>query len=68
MRADVQDSAFGAAVTILTLGGLLGTLIGDYGTRRLGRIRLLRVSEVIFAIGAATVGLSNAIAPLVIGR
>lgn len=55
-------------MTILTLGGLLGTLIGDYGTRRLGRIRLLRVSEVIFAIGAATVGLSNAIAPLVIGR
>lgn len=55
-------------MTLLTLGGLLGTLISDLGTRRLGRIGLLRVSEVIFAVGTAFVGLTNGLVPLVIGR
>jgi predicted MFS family arabinose efflux permease len=55
-------------VTLLTLGGLLGTLMGDLGTRRLGRIGLLRVSELVFAIGTAFVGLANGLVPLVIGR
>jgi hypothetical protein len=55
-------------VTILTLGGLLGTLFGDSGTRHLGRVGLLRVSEVIFAVGTAFVGLTNGLIPLVTGR
>jgi predicted MFS family arabinose efflux permease len=66
--ADYQDSAFGVAVTILTLGGLLGTLAGDWGTRRFGRVGLLRVSEVLFAVGTALVGLTNRLAPLIMGR
>jgi predicted MFS family arabinose efflux permease len=53
---------------MLTLGGLFGTLMGDVGTRRLGRVGLLRVTETIFAIGAAIVGLSNNLALLVAGR
>jgi predicted MFS family arabinose efflux permease len=67
-RLTFQDSAFGAAVTVLTIGGLMGTLMGDWGTRRFGRIGLLRISEAIFAIGTAFVGLANGLAPLVIGR
>jgi predicted MFS family arabinose efflux permease len=63
-----QDSAFGVAVTILTLGGLLGTLAGDWGTRRFGRVGLLRVSEVLFAVGTALVGSANRLAPLIMGR
>jgi predicted MFS family arabinose efflux permease len=53
---------------MLTLGGLFGTLMGDVGTRRLGRVGLLRVTEIIFAIGAAIVGLSNNLVLLVAGR
>jgi hypothetical protein len=42
--------------------------MSDLGTRRLGRIGLLRVSELFFAIGTAFVGLANGLVPLVIGR
>lgn len=55
-------------MTLLTLGGLIGTLVSDWGTRRLGRIGMLRMSEVVFAIGTAFVGLANGLIPLVIGR
>lgn len=63
-----QDSTFGVAVSILTLGGLLGSLLGDAATRRLGRTGVLRCSEVLFAVGTALVGVSNSIAPIIIGR
>lgn len=64
----MQDSSFGIAVTIFTLGGLLGSLAGDEATRRLGRVGVLRTSEVVFAIGTACVGLANNIAPVIVGR
>ena len=37
-------------------------------TRRYGRVGVLRISEMIFAIGTAFVGLANGIVPLIIGR
>lgn len=63
-----QDSAFGVAVTIFTLGGLIGSLAGDAATRQLGRVGVLRLSGLLFAVGTAFVGLANSIIPLVGGR
>jgi hypothetical protein len=52
----------------MTLGGLLGSLLGDGATRRLGRTGVLRASEILFAVGAVLVGLANGVAPVIIGR
>ena len=37
-------------------------------TRNFGRVGVLRISELVFAIGTAFVGLANGIIPLIIGR
>lgn len=63
-----QDSTFGVAVTMLTIGGLLGSISGDTLTRVLGRTGVFRTSEMIFIAGAILIGLSNNLAMLIIGR
>jgi predicted MFS family arabinose efflux permease len=53
---------------MLTLGGLLGSLLGDLATRWLGRTGVLRLAEILFAAGTAMVGVANGLSPLIIGR
>ena len=63
-----QPANFGIVVTIYTLGGLLGSLSADSITRRFGRLGTLRVAETVFMLGAAAVGLGNAMWILIVGR
>ena len=66
--ADAQDAQFGFAVTIITLGGLCGSLAADWVIRRYGRNTTLRMAQVGLVLGGMGVGVAQGIWTLAVGR
>lgn len=65
---DAQEATFGIAVTMLTLGGLAGSIFGDSLTRAFGRTGVFRICDLVFISGMGLIGLSSNLAMLIIGR
>ena len=63
-----QPSQFGFVTAAFTVGGLIGALMADAITRRLGRVRTLQCATTLFASGSLCVGTGNTISHLLLGR
>ncbi|KAI9637137.1 putative vacuolar membrane protein [Dioszegia hungarica] len=65
---DVSDNQYGFAVTIVTLGGLVGSLSADAASRRFGRLGTLRIAETGFILGALAVAAATHLWMVIIAR
>ncbi|WVN89847.1 uncharacterized protein L203_105077 [Cryptococcus depauperatus CBS 7841] len=64
----MTSAQFGLVVSILTLGGLLGSLSSNIVTGRLGKAGTLRCSAIIVSVGSAQIALANSIGFMAFGR
>ena len=64
----MTDSTFSLVTSIFTVGGLAGSLFANLIMDKWGRRGAHRISAILMASGAAFMGLSNSVSPLLIGR
>ncbi|WVO17288.1 hypothetical protein L204_104980 [Cryptococcus depauperatus] len=64
----MTSALFGLVVSILTLGGLLGSLSSNIVTGRLGKVGTLRCSAIMISVGSAQITLANSIGFMAFGR
>ena len=67
-EAEIKDNQYGFAVTIVTLGGLVGSLSADAASRRFGRLGTLRIAETGFILGALAVAAATHLWVVIIAR
>lgn len=64
----MTDATFSVVTSVYTIGGLLGSLGANLVMDRWGRKGAVRASAVMTGLGAALMGVSAGLAPLIIGR
>jgi SP family facilitated glucose transporter-like MFS transporter 3 len=64
----MNDSTFSMVTSMLTVGGLVGSLCGSFIMARYGRKGALCISHGLFATGSAIMNGANGVTPFVFGR
>ncbi|KAH9925279.1 general substrate transporter [Fomitopsis serialis] len=64
----MTDATFSVVTSVYTVGGLLGSLGANLVMDRWGRRGAVRVSAIATGLGAALMGVSAGLAPLILGR
>ena len=64
----MTDSTFSLVTSIFTIGGLAGSLFANLIMDKWGRRGAHCISAILMGSGAAFMGLSNSVSPLLIGR
>ena len=64
----MSDATFSVVTAVYTLGGLLGSLTANVIMDRFGRKEAVQISSLLYALGAAAMGLSPALSSFIVGR
>lgn len=64
----MSDATFSVVTSVYTVGGLLGSLFANVVMDKWGRKGAIRVSAVMFAVGAGIMGIAASLSLLILGR
>jgi len=64
----MSDTTFSVVTSVYTVGGFFGSLFANIVMDRYGRRGAARLSTALTAVGAALVGQSASVGPLILGR
>lgn len=64
----MTDAQFSAVTASFTLGGLMGSLVGNIFAERYGRKGAIKINAVFVTVGAGLMTVSASITPLLLGR